>query len=1509
MAWFSCLLLRQQHLTMLIFYTFSLWKRSKLQHFGVKSETIILRRTGLFILAFLLALGEVYSRDNYHWVHYTENDGLAQNVITSILQDKKGFMWFATWDGLSRFDGYNFKNFKIKPGDNIDISGSRIDFFAEDQHGYLWLLMYSGNVCRFNPIAEEFVNIPIDKDKDLNFNRISILPDGSVWLLTENKGAVRLSYLPGASPDSLSVSYFSEFNGNTKSNTVHVAFEDNNHNEWLLTGNGILMVSKPNHMVNRLYFNEDGVGKSNSAPFYSALDTAPKFGSEAIWAEFGGTTKSSTVLTLHELPSKIKIKSIYCLGQEEYLFVSDDNGFVVLNAKSGNHKHFSKDAFNGLKANQVLASFQDRQGGVWVQQNYGSLIRYHNGKIETYHYDVRNYDPNTIKDSGILVTEDNNGVVWIHPVGGGICCFDPALGTLSSFAYKLNEDIDFSDRLHSLFSDQQGNLWMSTRAKGLTKFVFTRNDFKLLQSGVQYVDVNDAEIRAIAQDTNGNYWISNKGGMIFVYDSGLSKLGSLGPDGKLYRNEKFSDFGAYSITSGKDGIMWIGLKGGGLVKATPTGAGKELSFSIQKYKHQQDDVFSLSNDNVYSIHEDKDRRLWVATFGGGINLVEEPYSDKLKFINSRNRLNRYPLNTCSRARHIASCPSGSIWVATTNGIVVFDNQFLSPENIEFEHYTYVPGDSACLGNNDVHYILPTSRNEVYLATFGGGLNKAVWADGGERVRFRHFTVEQGLSSDALLAIVEDRHGKIWMSTENGISCFDPVAEVFNNYHYTDYAYHLIFSEAANLVDKTGNIWFGNRKGALWFNPENLSKSTFVPPLVFTEFRLANNVVGHGAGNVLKNPVDYTEKITLNHRQNIFSIGFSAIDLRYPNSVKYRAKLDGFDSDWREIDKQRLVTYTNIPHGDYIFKVQSTNSDGVWVENHRNLSIVVRPPFWLTPLAYILYLLVSVLLVWLAGFILTVIVSLRHRVRMEHQIAEMKLDFFTNISHELRTPLTLMNAPIENLLKEENLAEEANRSLSTIQRNTNRIVRMVDQILDFVNIRNKKMKLSVEQVPIVAFANNVMQDFRYRAAEEGICFGLTDKGNNALIWADVDKLEKIIYNLISNAFKYLGKGKNITVGIEDFENHVDVWVKDDGIGIAEELTPRLFGRFERSSSNETKNISGSGIGLAVVKEFAAMHKASVYVESRQGCGSVFTVRFQKGLDHFDQEVEIIDSPFQPDYGNMHREEESTNGELPLHDNSPSATILLVDDNPEIRHFIEGILRQHYTVKQASDGLEGFEKALRLQPDLIVSDLMMPGMDGLELLRKIRDTFDTSHIPFILLTAKSQIDSKIEGFEAGADDYITKPFSPSYLMVRIAKLLEKRKQLHEDLKGSSGRKAFVEVEPSQPVITPGDELFINGIKQYLEKNLDNNKLVVDDLVKNAGVSRSVFFTKLKALTGLAPIEFVRDFRLKRAAQLIASGEFNINQVAYMVGINDARYFSKCFRDMYGMSPSDFKRKKSA
>ena len=959
----------------------------------------------------------------------------------------------------------------------------------------------------------------------------------------------------------------------------------------------------------------------------------------------------------------------------------------------------------------------------------------------------------------------------------------------------------------------------------------------------------------------------------------------------------------------------MGSKWDGIIRLSPK---RDGNFQIRNYVHKEEDPYSLSNNSVYCIYQDSKKRMWIATHGGGINLLQETANGKIRFLHNGNLLKGYSKDKFNKVRVIKEV-NNALLVGTTEGLITFSCNFERPEDIKFYDNVRIPDLASSLSSNDVIYIYTDSHKNSYVLTFTGGINQII-SDNllTDHIQFKTYTKRNGLVSDLVLSMIEDQQRNLWVISENTLAKFDPENGTFEHYNEKHLQKEIYFSEASPAILQNQLI-LGTDAGILKINPTAFSKSSYTPPVVFTSLKI------QGVQQQLD--LDDLEELKLKPDERNVSFQFAALDYINPTSISYAYRLKGLEEKWNEVENSRTASYINLPPGNYELQIRSTNSDGVWTDNVRKLSVTVIPTFWETSWAVLLYIILFILFTATIVYIILYIYKLRHQIYMEQQLANIKLRFFTDISHELRTPLTLITSPVGEVLQHEPLTPSARKLLTVVHNNTERMLRLVNQILDFRKIENKKMKLLLEKTDIVELLQKVMDNFRLIAEEKNINLRLQTDKESIHCWVDQDKVEKIIFNLLSNAFKYTPVNKSITVYTHTTKDKVVISVADEGIGIDPKKQQSLFQRFETLVNNNILQPS-SGIGLSLVKELIELHQGNIQVNTETGIGSEFIVtlpldqKVYEGKENTEFILNDTLSTHNPKHDkhkiisktsekNNILQEKAEDKDTDNNTDQDPISVLVVEDNAELRNFLSDILSGTYKIFEATNGQEGLERALQYVPDFIISDVMMPVMDGLDMVKAIKAHRDVCHIPIILLSAKSSLDDRISGLEQGIDDYITKPFSSTYLKTRIKSLLYQRKQLQElyleqwsdQKKEAPAPTLLVEVEPERPQIVPFDELFMKRVMEIMHEQMDNSKLTIDEFAQELGMGRTVFYQKLKSIVGLSPIDFVREMRIKRAKQLMETGEYNVSTIAYMTGFNDPKYFSKCFKKEYGVSPSEF------
>ena len=1436
------------------------------------------------------------------FTHYSLENGLSENTVMDMVQDHDGLVWIATWHGINCFDGYNFRVFTARQSHTAEWTSNRIDHLSVDAKGDVWCISYDSHAFRLDRHLETFQEVPVQTDgQHKPIIALRPLDNGTMWLLTDHDGGYRMT-------DGEAVVI-------GEGTRIHQVFLDSQGTEWVLTDNGLLRIDpKEGKVVS--YFTQQGTGTTGGQPFFSVEETDGTllFGSAngRVWMY----SMSQDLFDLRELPLKDDVIAIQETGDGQQVAVTATQGIVTGSIANGRLNVVPTGPVFDFGKYPVQSVYTDREGELWLNVDREGTVCHFNPRTQVLKVErmAVEIEPADRSNPNFAICEDIAGHLWVHPMGGGLSWFDRAANRLIPFYDEIgSSQWRFSNKLHAMMTDRQGNLWLGTHSKGLEKVTFFKDQFRLWQPLACNYDTYVNQVRSLCEDRLHRLWIGTRDGRINVYGADRQHLGYLTTDGRIARQGTPFIGVAYKIIEDSHGDLWIATKGQGVLHLQ----GKGPAFRMEHFTHNPDDLYSLSGNSVYDVAEDGQGRLWVITFYDGINYLERRPDGSARFVNSRNHLKSYPMERCSKARRMVRDTQGRLWVATANGLLSFDERFQQAEDIRFELYAHEQDPQDGLGENNVYDMLLTRQGELFLATFGGGLMRLKGTDDNGRAQFESFTQREGLPTDVLYSLAEDGHGNLWIGSENGLSCMNMQTRHFDNYLRQELGEDLVFEESTSLSLSDGRLAFGSNRGVLTFRPEQIHKNCYVPEIVFSGLKIAGQLVRPGEDSPLQESLNTLSRLKLSHRQNTLSLHFAALDFTYPENVRYAYRLKGFDRDWNYIDRQRTATYTNLPHGDYTLQVRSTNGNGVWVDNQRDLHLHISPAFHETPMAYVLYVLGFLIVLAGGAYILFTIFRLKHEVSVEQQLTNLKLRFFTNISHELRTPLTLIAGPLEHILKHSELTDEVRGQLQVVERNTDRMLRMVNQILDFRKIQNNKMKLMVEQVDIVPFVRKVMDNFETLATEHKMDFLFESECASLKLWIDPDKVEKMVFNLLSNAFKYTSDGKTITVFIHENEQTVAIGVQDQGIGIAKNRQSSLFVRFENLVDKHLFTANSTGIGLSLVKELADMHGARIQVDSEEGKGSRFTLVFQKGKAHYAEDTEFIvndgvelaaATPAKAAETTETAETAAPETGVPA---SEQQTLLLVEDNIELRGFLRTIFAERFHVVEASDGQDGLEKALKFVPDIVITDVMMPRKDGIELMQELRNNLQTSHIPVVLLTAKTDMDTRLKGIELGADSYITKPFSATYLEARVENLLQRRQRLQEFFRTHLMDERDTPVEEQQrketeDSMSPQDRKFLERLTELMEKNMDNGDLLVDDLVRELAVSRSVFFKKLKSLTGLAPIEFIKEMRVQRAARLIEAGDYNMTQISYMVGINDPRYFSKCFKHRFGMTPTEYKEK---
>ncbi|QMU26744.1 hybrid sensor histidine kinase/response regulator transcription factor [Adhaeribacter radiodurans] len=1143
--------------------------------------------------------------------------------------------------------------------------------------------------------------------------------------------------------------------------------------------------------------------------------------------------------------------------------------------------------------------FADNSNDLWIyQEDVPAGIFCFNSTTKVfqhYHRDSEKFKLNN--DLVRSVIQNSDGKIWVGTDHGGVNIIDKKNNTIAYLLQNSDDESSISQNsIYSLYRNKANIIWVGTYKSGLS--YYHPNNIKFPVYRYQATNPNSLpynDINRLVEDARGNIYMGTNGGGLLYFDRKNNRFQQFQHDPK--NSNSLSNNVIVGLYLDKKQNLWIGTYYGGLDKFD----GKTFTH----YQHNPKDPNSISDDRVWEIFEDSRNNLWVGTLGGGLELLDrknetfrhyrmgQPKSVHSDFISS-----------------IIEDKAGNLWIGTAYGVDKLDRK-----TGEFIHYVNSNHSATGLSNNNIITVMEDSRGLIWMGT-----NEGLNIFDKKKNAFRSFRKEDGLPDNSIQGIVEDNQHTVWLATQNGISnvtvkqnsAATSFTLHFKNYDVSDGLQEKAFNNNAFLKTRSGDLLFGGSNGFNIFHPGKLEVNKRIPPVVLTDFQIFNQFVEAGDslnGRVLltKN-INEVKEITLRHHENMFSIAFAALNFLQPEKNKYAYKLEGFNDQWLSVDNQvRKATFTNLDPGTYIFRVKASNNDGLWNATGAALRITILPPFWKTNLAFAFYILLFLAALWLARKIVQTQERLKYKLVQEREEAQrrqeldtLKIRFFTNISHEFRTPLTLILSPLEKMLKEATADGNKITQLKLIYRNARRLLNLVNQLLDFRKMEVQEIVLHPSQIDVIPFIREIAFSFSDISENKNIQFTFQTGMEHLVTNIDQDKMEKILFNLLSNAFKFTPEGGKVSVevSVADFNNDPDrknlvIQVKDTGIGIPPEDQENVFKRFFQSDIPGSMVNQGSGIGLAITKEFVKLHQGEITIQSAPGAGTCFTIM-----------LPVVQEVFTPVNGNVVTSEIQTlttgisevkvNGTKNF---GKKPVILLVEDNEDFRFYLKDNLSVFYQVVEAANGKQGWQQAVTLAPDLIVSDILMPEMDGITFSRKLKKDPRTAGIPVILLTANATEEQRLLGYETGASDYITKPFNFEILLSRIKYLIAQQVAFRTALQHK------MEVKPQDIVITPLDEKLIQKAIAFTEQNIANPDFSVEELSRELGMSRVYLYKKLLAITGKAPLEFIRTVRLKRAAQLLTESQLTVAEVAYEVGFNNPKYFTKYFKQEFNELPSAY------
>ncbi len=1422
----------------------------------------------IFSLLFLFCTNlNANNKYNLRFSQISTENGLSQNTARAILKDEKGFIWIGTLDGLNRYDGHRIITYKPHHGEANTLTDQRIADIHQDRNGYLWIKTYKNEYNCYDPQSNLFINyLPKDIDHTQSeYPNYYESTSGTSWLWSGRNGCIKVENQNGKLI-SKSILY-KELEGEEKN--CRFLFEDSSQNIWVGGNKGLFLI------------NEDNISRVGDNSLIVTQVT--ECHGILYFLSNNGILKYNIQNKTHSyIPLPIDISNITKLNSTQLLLASESSGIFIFNTKTLNS--FKPDWAKSAELTGDIHFIRDKNDNIWIYNNSGIVWYYNQEKKHIKRMVLIPADiMKTIDLERYNIFIDSNNLAWITTYGNGLFTYDTKTDELCNYKYSAKSNSLASNYLLDITEDQYSNIWIGSEYAGVIKVVKSNYNTHVVYPEKENAIGKNNNVRSVFNDSKNNIWVGTKNGSLYRYDQNLLKK-------ELIQDE----INPYVIIEDNYNNIWVGTKGQGLYILDRN------NYSIKKHYFNSDSPHSLSHNNVFSILKDNKERMWIGTFGGGLNLVENNpggVTFKRFFFNKGN---------LSYIRYIYQDTNGIIWLASSEGIILFNPDELIVNPDAYRSYKMNLNDKNSIACNDIKTIFEDSNGTIWIGSAGGGISEYIPKSDSQKEHFKSYTSQDGLAGDIVSGIMEDHNKNLWISTENGISKFERKKLSFITYKFSEKTYGNHFNENANTYCKSGNMIWGTLDGLLTFNPNLFVANQHVVPVSFTNLLIHDQLISAGKEeSPIHESISYSKGIKLDYNQNTFTLEFASLDLEAPQKNKYRYKLKNYDTDWSSISNINSATYKNLPPGKYTFLVQGTNADGIWSESTTTLPITITPPVWLSWYAYLTY---SFLIISIFYFVLKNIYKinqLKNNVKIEKELTNHKIRFFTNISHEFRTPLTLIRGAVENLNEQTNIPEQVAKQIKLLNKNADILTRLIDQLLEFRKIENNVLRLNLEETDIINFSKDIFDSFQDVADQKNINYSFIHQEESCTTFIDRKKVDKILYNLLSNAFKFTPKNGEIELHINNNLHTCLIEIKDNGIGIDNDKQHLLFSRFMQINFSS----AGTGVGLSLVKEFVEVHRGKIWYENNLPKGSIFKLELPIDPEVYRGENFIYDSSPVNNSSNLISDKiipphlDTNDIELPLNLKTKylDFKILIIDDNDDIRHFLHDEFIKYFDIELAENGKDGLEKALELNPYLIICDVMMPEMDGFEVTRRLKENFNTCHIPVVLLTAHSSQEHQLEGIQSGADAYIMKPFSLKYLSTRIFKLIEQREQLK---KRFSNEHIF---DGSLIASNEKDKQFINLVNDILDENISNSTFSVDTLVELTGLKRTVFYKKLKSITGQVPNELIKKKRMEKAAKLLLETQMTVSEIAYTVGFEDPFYFSKCFKAQYNCSPSKYGNKK--
>lgn len=1332
---------------------------------------------------------------------YSTDRELSNSLINNVYQDKRGFIWVATEDGLNKFDGNKFTIYKHNPNDTTTLAISYIRSVFEDSQNRFWVLCLN-TLQQYKRDSDSFHTIPLECKEgviDPHINTIIERKNKEIWISTIGQGIMSLQNGRFVPVDRI----------NTLIGTTYVEnlYEDKDQNIWITTKEkGVFRYSPDSHTIVRFIAQQ-------------------QLTSEAI--------------------------SSFC---------------------------------------------EDRTGQLFIGTINGGLMRFDSYKMT---FEPIPYNGKTDLNIKTLMTDSNNRL-YIGTEGNGVKQYDRNNNRIVDCNINIGVFDLSSSKIHSILEDSDGNLWFGIFQKGLVFVPSMQNKFNYY--GYKSFNKNNIGsncVMAICQDKQGVTWVGTDNDGLYAIDDDGNRLKHF----KETENNGSAPLNIMCLLEDSRQQLWVGSFFSGLaIVDKAIGKSRYIKEFSEREKKGQ-------NERVFSIIEDRNNYVWVATYGSGLYKLSlsSQVLAQYKSENAGDYDGEYDRLCNDWINCVVEDDEGLLWIGTCNGLSCLD-----PETEKFINFA---GSENPVMKAFIHSLLQDRDGYIWIGTSEG-----LYRFDKKEKRFVAYTVEQGLPSNVICGILEDNDGNLWVSTHQGISKLTTKTGTFVNYYASDGLQGNEFTRGAYFQDHRGKMYFGGTSGITSFFPHEITTQKRKLKVEITDFLLANNPIRKGdrlGGEVITDTLVMDATLfTLPYDHSSFSMEFSTMEYATPDKIIYQYKLEGLDNDWINTNPGlNRVTYTSLPPGKYTFLIRAKENDSL--SDIRKATIVITPPWYQTWWALLVW--ISMLCAVVGAIIMYLLSRIRHKQELmerihQEEINEAKLQYFINISHEIRTPMTLIISPLEKLIAE--AGRDLQPTYLMIYRNAQRILRLINQLMDIRKIDKGQMRLKFRETDIVGFIDDLMQTFEYQSQKKNIRFTFEHKDKELKAWVDLNNFDKVLMNVFSNAFKYTPNDGEVTVklthGIDNtrgpLKRYFEITVADTGIGISPDEIERIFERFYQVSSDVSKSISGTGIGLHLSRSLVMLHHGTIKAESgTDGTGARFVIRLPMGAEHL--RTDELENP--EDAPTSLIEQEKKNWEIPFDTNEEQIEarrnrsrtrykILIAEDDDEIRHYIGNELNNEFHISQCTNGKEAIDIISREKIDLIISDIMMPELDGIALCKRVKQNLNTSHIPIVLLTARSKTEDRIEGLEAGADAYIVKPFNTEVLRTTVFNLIGNR----ERLKGQRSSEQIMEEKVEKIERKSSNEILMDRIMKVINERISDPGLNVETLAATIGMSRVHMHRKLKELTNQSTKDFIRNIRLKQAATLLIENDLTVSEAAYATGFTNISHFSNSFREFYGVSPSEYK-----